>query len=146
MRYFPSERDWWFGVIVWALCPVMLAALLILQIRSPAPWGFFLAAGILPTAASWALLLWIWFSTGYTLTETHLIVRSAFLTWQYPLASVKRVRPTRSPLSAPALSMNRLEIQLHRRASILVSPKDREEFLRILRVRCPEAEIRGDTR
>lgn len=57
------------------------------------------------------------------------------------------MRPTRTPITAPALSLQRLEIQFFSwRASIVVSPKDREEFLQLLQERCPRAEIRGGAR
>lgn len=146
MRYFPSRRDGWFSLIAWALCPGFLALFLTFQVKWPVPWYLFILNNVLPLGALWAFILWIWFTTGYTITETHLIIKSAFLHWRYPLSEIKRVRPTRNPLSAPALSLSRLEIQFRSwRSSILVSPQDQEGFLRLLRERCPEAEIREGT-
>ena len=141
MRYFPSERALWFALIVWVLVPGMLVAMLVLLIREPSPWWVWLLAGVLPALIQ-GLMFWIWFRTGYTITENELIIQSAFLTWRIPLASIKYVRPTRSPRSSPALSMNRLEIRTNKGFAPLISPRDRAAFLQLLRERCPQVEIR----
>lgn len=109
----------------------------------PIPWATFALTGILPMVLVNGLTLWIWFSTGYTITETHLIVRSAFIVSRIPLADIKRVKPTRNPLSSPALSLNRLEIRTKKGLGPLISPQRQDEFLQLLRERCPHAEIIG---
>lgn len=130
MQYFPSERSFFFHVIAWGIMPGSLIAVALTQVWS----------AVFVMLVSAAFVLWIWAKTGYTLTETHLLVQSGPLRWQIPLASIRRVRPSNNPLSSPALSFQRLEVR-HDKGSILISPQDRARFLAELRRRCPDAEI-----
>jgi hypothetical protein len=88
-----------------------------------------------------ALVAWIALTTRYTLTSDHLAIRSAFVNSSIPLRTIRSVRPTSTALSAPALSMDRLEIT-HDGGIAVISPDDRARFLAEIRVRCPHAEIR----
>jgi hypothetical protein len=58
-----------------------------------------------------AFPLWILGSTSYTLTSSHLLVRSGPFRWLIPLDSIQSIMPTRDPLSSPALSIDRLRIE-----------------------------------
>lgn len=73
----------------------------------------------------------------YLLTRDELIVRAGVLRWTVPLAAVRRVRRTRVPLSAPAWSLDRVQIDYvgRRTGSAIISPADREEFLALLETR-----------
>ena len=88
-----------------------------------------------------ALVAWILLTTKYQITADHLVIRCAFLTSRVPLRSIVHVRPTRTILSAPALSLDRLEITYDGGIAV-ISPAKREEFLAEIRARCPRAEIR----
>ncbi len=143
MRYVPSERSPWLGLIVWVFVPGIQVATLVALLLERTPRWVWLLTGLLPAALIQGFILWIWFGTGYTLTDSDLLIRSAFLTWRIPLASIRRVRPTRNPMASPALSMNRLEIRTTRGFGPLISPRNRSEFLQLLRERCPQAEIQG---
>lgn len=57
------------------------------------------------------------------------------------ISSIKRVAPSRLMMSAPAVSMDRLEILYNRFDSVLVSPKDKEAFLHQLRQINPRIEV-----
>jgi hypothetical protein len=59
-----------------------------------------------------------------------------------PLNTIKSVKKTMNPLSSPALSLKRLEIIYGQYNMVLISPKDRDEFMKILSKHCPQAEIR----
>jgi hypothetical protein len=61
----------------------------------------------------------------------HLLVRSGVRRWEIPYREIKSVICTFSPMSAPALSLRRLEIRYGREA-ILVSPRSRSEFVSAL--------------
>ena len=88
--------------------------------------------GIVLQGAVVALVAWIFLGTRYELGERHLVVRSGPFRWTLPYESLVEVRPSRSPLSSPALSLHRLELRSAAGRSILVSPADREGFLRHL--------------
>lgn len=87
------------------------------------------------------LVTWVLLSTRYTITTDHLAIRCAFVTFRIPLQSITKVRPTRTVLSAPALSLDRLEVT-HDAGIAVISPAHAERFLAELRARCPRAEIR----
>lgn len=72
--------------------------------------------------------LWILFRTCYTIETGTLRIVSGPFKWIIPLDEVKEVRASRSVLSSPALSLNRLEIRYGKNKSILVSPKDLQGF------------------
>jgi hypothetical protein len=59
-----------------------------------------------------------------------------------PLASITALRPTRSPWSAPALSLDRLEV-VHGTGSVLVSPRDKAGFVQAIRAAVPAVEAVG---
>lgn len=81
------------------------------------------------------LPLWILTTTSYTLDEGVLLVRSGPVTRRVPIADITGVAPTRNPLSSPALSLDRLRIEVRGARPILISPSDRAGFLADLEAR-----------
>jgi hypothetical protein len=76
-----------------------------------------------------AFFVWMYATTAYTITDDDmLLVRSGFMRWQIPINSIQTVRRTRNPSSAPALSIDRLEV-LYRDGFLLISPVERERFV-----------------
>jgi hypothetical protein len=71
------------------------------------------------------------FPLRYLVGEGRLEVRSGFHRQRIPLAEIQRVKPTRNPLSSPALSLDRLEIRWGPGLfqAVLISPTPRDEFL-----------------
>ena len=126
---FHSKIDLW----VW-LCPLVLGLGLIAALfgavtaSSPAALNTFLLTIVL-VLLSLAFVAWIMFSTHYTVQSEALQVRSGPFQWQIPLSSIGQVRPTRNPLSAPALSLDRLEVSYGERKRILISPDNQNRFL-----------------
>ena len=88
-----------------------------------------------------ALVAWIFATTRYSITPSDLAIRCAFLTSRIPLHSITKVQPTRTALSAPALSLDRLEVT-HDAGIAVISPANTDRFLAEIRARCPRAEIR----
>lgn len=130
MLTFPSKIDTWLGVILIgsALACAMTAGYMLSQ------------SGRLEFAAALTVLLgsvlpiWLMLTTNYTLTNSELVVRSGPFRWRVPIDQIRDVRPTRNPLSSPALSLDRIRIDYGRRA-IMISPRDKERFLRELATR-----------
>lgn len=81
------------------------------------------------------LPIWLLARTYYTFEGTDLVVRSGPFNWRIPLEQIRGVEPTRSPLSNPALSLDRLRIDYGSNGSIMVSPADKEGFLRQINAR-----------
>jgi hypothetical protein len=94
-------------------------------------------------AASIGLVAWIFATTAYRLTERELLVTSGPLRVRVPLAEIRRVTRTHSLLSAPALSLQRLEIAYATHGLVVISPKDEAAFLATLKAKAPGVELPG---
>lgn len=68
-------------------------------------------------------------ATWYDVDDTRILIRSGFFTWEIPLAGIKTITPSRSLISGPALSFDRLRIDYNKWNSVLVSPKDKAAFI-----------------
>jgi hypothetical protein len=134
--YFPSKKDWWIGVALW----IASSAIVWVEVLPILLTGNFRGPVSLIPISLVVLMVWIWFFTGYTITEKDLIVRCGPLSFKVGLGKIRRVRRTRHPLSAPALSLDRLDVE-YGDGYTFISPADAETFLKLLQERCPQADI-----
>lgn len=98
--------------------------------------------GEMPLLAALAILLfavglptWILATTRYDLSNELLVVRSGPFRWRIPLSEITSVATTRNPLSSPALSLDRLRLEYGKGRALMISPRDKDEFLRALAAR-----------
>ena len=140
-RTYPSKRDQWLVVLIWvAVLAESLGILLSLfSSRCPLPVKIFSAKVGLPIVG---LMIWVLYSTAYTLTADRLIVRSGPFRWTIALASIEEVSPSGDVWSSPACSLDRLKIR-HRSGWLLISPEDKPAFLRDVAARSPVLEVQG---
>tara|TARA_Y100000588_G_scaffold146332_1_gene160150 strand:+ start:1112 stop:1990 length:879 start_codon:yes stop_codon:yes gene_type:complete len=89
-----------------------------------------------------ALIGWGLSSTSYTVTNYELDVRCMWLRELIPLDSIRSLRPSRSLLSALALSLDRIEL-VHATGRTQVSPRDRDGFVAILSRHNPSIAVHG---
>ncbi|MET4575141.1 PH domain-containing protein [Ottowia thiooxydans] len=90
-----------------------------------------------------AFPLWLLLSTAYRLDETELMIQSGPLRWRIPVQSIRVVEPSRSWISAPALSLDRLRIHYGRAGQTLVSPKQKQAFIQALQQRNSHIRVQG---
>ena len=76
------------------------------------------------------LPLWLLLGTNYTLEPTQLLVKSGPFKWRVPVADITSITPTSNPLASPALSLDRLRIDYGRSSFIIISPRDKDQFIR----------------
>ncbi len=78
-----------------------------------------------------AFIGYLFSDTYYELDQTNLIIHSGFLFHkEIPIRDIRKIEPTVSPISSPALSLRgRLEIHYGKWDSIIIAPKEKEEFL-----------------
>jgi hypothetical protein len=138
---FPSKVDRWLLVVLAVAGLACVVAALAAGVAGGAV-GWLLGGLILVLGTG--LPFWVLGWTRYTLTASDLVVRSGPFRWQVPLNEIRTVVPTRSPLSSPALSLDRLRIDYGQSRWLMVSPKDREGFLRALDARRGAVAARGD--
>lgn len=134
VMWFGSKVDWWLGVILCAL-PLTVAGAVVTALWSGEREGFVAALGACGiVAAVYALLV---IPIRYGVSNDELIIRFGVVRSRIRLAHILEVYPSRNPLSAPALSLDRLAIRTSNRpfGLILVSPSRRETFLEEIAVR-----------
>lgn len=70
------------------------------------------------------------------------------LGWDIPLSDIDEVPPSDSPLSSPALSLDRLRVSYRARGAdrfVLISPQDKGGFIRELASNDPGLRMSGAT-
>ena len=107
-----------------------------------------MAAALFWTCAFyWSVIFLIGWPARYVIHEKTLTVRTGvLLCMPIHILSIKRIGPTRSMLSAPAWSMDRLRIEFRAEGKagvVLVSPQDKELFIRHLLEVNPNIELLG---
>ncbi|MEG9295041.1 PH domain-containing protein [Mangrovibacillus sp. Mu-81] len=137
---FKSRKDWWLSSIVWITMIFAIGSGLYALIeKTPNILDFiitFTLSVILPI-----FILWMWLTTFYFIDENNLIIKFGPFKKNIPLDTIKSVNKTTNPLSSPALSLKRLEVVYGYYNSVLISPIDRDEFIKILYLRCKNIEI-----
>ncbi len=111
-------------------------------VRQGVQRGAIALGGLSILALSLGLLAWIFLDTGYRITGEALLVRSGPLRMTVPLTDLRTARRTRSILSAPALSLRRLELTYGSGKVVVISPLDETGFLLALKARAPQLELK----
>lgn len=112
-------------------------------------------AGIVPTIkkGDWTnsiilgviliLIVILFYSISYEIKEKVLVVKSFFWFKKIiPIDEITGIVETNNPISAPAASLNRLEVLYARHNSIIISPKDRMGFIRHLKELSPSIQVK----
>lgn len=127
MTRYKSAVDGWFVAAV-VMVP---AALLVPALLLPAGLRWM----VLPLLLAAVLPFWLLLTTDYRIDGHQLLIRSGPFRWAYDIRSIVGIEPTRSPLSGPALSLDRLLLRFDSGACCLVSPRDPMAFAVALKSR-----------
>ncbi len=88
-------------------------------------------SGLAVNCAVFLFVLHMYLTTRYTINQGHLHIVSGFLyKKEIPLYSIISITPSRNPISSPTFSLDRLEIRYGTGDYVLISPKQKEDFLR----------------
>jgi len=140
---FKSKIEWWLHLIfigfllanIWAIAGVLTGNTESILIA------------IVFTPLNIFLMLPIWLNTYYLFEDGQLRVKCGFFNYgQIDCKRIISVTPTKNPISAPAPSMDRLEICFYYKNgsfkdSVIISPADKEGFFEQLRRENPDVEI-----
>ncbi|SMB98418.1 protein of unknown function DUF1200 [Hymenobacter roseosalivarius DSM 11622] len=121
-RVFKAKISWW----IFAPILVLVGSSIVLQGRASLLGGFFSLLAL-------AFVLHMLFSTTYTVTPEQVVVQCSFLRWKIPTQSITRIVETHNPLSSPAPSLDRLRISYNKYDELMISPRDKQEFIAALR-------------
>lgn len=83
------------------------------------------------------------FLISYQITDDEIIVRQGWLRWRMRLERIQVLKATRQMWSAPALSLDRIEIRTDRGLWLMVSPADKAAFVAAIRARVPVVRLEG---
>lgn len=90
---------------------------------------------LLPMMFSLMMLLPSYLNTYYKIDNGELLVKSGVFKTTVSIAEIEDIKPTKSLWSAPALSIDRLVIHYGDGNRVVVSPKDKQEFIEAIRER-----------
>ena len=134
MVYYSKKDLWLVGLVSGAIAiPILIGAynLLVPGGHSELGWSS-LFIGI----STAAVVLWLTYPLYYEITSSVLKIRCGMLIRrQIPLNAITEVSPTKNPASAPAWSLDRLEVKYLRDGesrSELISPAEKSRFLQDL--------------
>ncbi|WP_081044797.1 PH domain-containing protein [Xanthomonas translucens] len=126
---FRSKIDWWLAAIMLLVIAVSLVTAVAAS-HGRSNGGLLTAAAVFVIGT--VLPAWLLLSTAYTIESEVLIVRSGPIRQRIPLDQISDIRPSSNPISSPALSLDRLEIHYGQKR-ILISPKDKQGFIKAIR-------------
>lgn len=126
MKTFKSKIDIWIVVLLVISIAVPLVMLILYGSNSKELGS---GAVLMIFALVIALPLWLFTSTKYVVNDDSLRIQSGPFRWNIPVKDITSVSETRNPISSPALSLDRLKLQYGEGKSILVSPREKFEFL-----------------
>ena len=126
MQTFKSKIDVWLGSILTFSILLCLGASVAIGLRLDFV-NLLLATFVALTGA--ILPLWVIMTTRYIVENETLKIKSGPFTWLIPTKNISSVKETRTPLSSPALSLDRLEIKYSGGKTVMVSPIDKTAFL-----------------
>lgn len=126
-----SKVDSWFIATLGFSVIVSLAAagFVVYMKASPMTWG----VAVFTAGIGAGLPVWLIRSTYYAIGSEYLLVRCGPFKFNIRLTEISHITPSNNLLSSPALSLDRLRIDYGQGRSLMISPCDKEQFLKDIR-------------
>jgi hypothetical protein len=128
MRIYKSKIDWWLVLVILGV------------------FGYPIIDGILSEEYLVSLLFSVVLLVFYFLSKTiqYKIEDENLVIWKTKIniQSIRKIYKTRNPLSSPAMSLDRIAIVYNKFDEVLISPKEREEFITELLKINPNIEVK----
>ncbi|TDP58568.1 PH domain-containing protein [Flavobacterium dankookense] len=127
MKVFKSKIDWWLVVLVLVI------------------FGYPIIDGILSKEYVLSLVFGLILVVFYFLSKTirYKIDSENLIIWNTKISihSIRKIYRTNNPLSSPALSLDRIAVVYNTYDEVLISPREREEFIQELLKINPNIEV-----
>lgn len=127
MKVFKSKIDWWLVVLVLVI------------------FGYPIIDGILSKEYVLSLVFGLILLVFYFLSKTirYKIDSENLIIWNTKISihSIRKIYRTNNPLSSPALSLDRIAVVYNTYDEVLISPREREEFIQELLKINPNIEV-----
>jgi hypothetical protein len=115
MKIYKSKIDWWLVLVILGV------------------FGYPIIDGILSKEYLVSVIFSVVLVTFYFLSKTiqYKIEGENLVIWKTKISiqSIRKIYKTRNPLSSPAMSLDRIAIVYNKFDEVLISPKEREEFI-----------------
>jgi len=134
---FKAKVDWWLHIIFFGF--VAMNVWVIVNVFNGGLGNLIVVIIITPFSAF--LIVPLWLNTYYFLDENELVVKCGIIRFaKIEYGSIISVSKTRNPISSPAPSLDRLEVQYRTKSgkynnSVIISPKDKQGFIEQLKLR-----------
>lgn len=117
---------------------LVLGIVLILTVISEPHWVG--VAILLPVIL---FISYMFLTTYYTIENDTLKVKCGFYTIsRIDIKNISKITETNNPISSPATSLDRLEIRFNKYDNVLISPKDKLDFIHAIKTINPNVEIK----
>lgn len=127
MKVFKSKIDWWLVVLILVI------------------FGYPIIDGILSKDYVLSLVFGLILLVFYFLSKTirYKIDSENLIIWntKINIHSIRKIYRTNNPLSSPALSLDRIAVVYNTYDEVLISPREREEFIQELLKINPNIEV-----
>ncbi len=99
-------------------------------------------SGLFVNFIVFGFIYYLYNATFYLIEDETLTVKSSVLVnEEIDINTISKISETNNPYSAPAFSLDRLNIRYGKSGTILISPKDKEKFINHLKSINPNIEI-----
>ena len=130
---YKSAVSWWLWALV-AIPVIITSAISVMD-------GEWLALLIHALVALFVSHLF--FTTYYTVEGNTLAVKcSVLISIKIDITTIRKITETNNPLSSPALSLDRLWIDYGKNGAVMISPEDKEGFIRHILQINPSVEVK----
>ena len=127
-KRFVSKMDAWLPGVFVVVVLVQVVTLAVASAQAEDTISILSGAGVL--LATSALFIWLLRSTYYEVSGDTLRIVCGPFRQRIMISDITAIEPTRSMLSSPALSLDRLRIRHGKNRRVLVSPADKRGFIR----------------
>lgn len=129
-KKFKSKVDLWIRILLIVVIVLQIWVVGMAAVQMPDPLAT--TGMILLAIAVVGLIIWALLGTHYTVDRGTLRIVSGPFRWKVPIDQITSVEATRNPLSSPALSLDRLRIRYGKNRRIMISPADKDGFLKAI--------------
>lgn len=102
--------------------------------------------GLIIIIAVAAFACYMLISTYYIISGNNLVIKCGFMENTIKIDSITKIKETNNPLSAPATSLDRVAIYYSKSGFIMISPKNKSEFINKLMEKNPCIEVKLKTK
>ena len=127
-KRFVSKVDAWLPGVFVVVVLVQVVTLAVASAQAEDTISILSGAGVLLVTS--ALFIWLLRSTYYEVSDDTLRIVCGPFRQRILISDITAIEPTRSMLSSPALSLDRLRIRHGKNRRVLVSPADKRGFIR----------------